>query len=93
MKRQQTLNAARKAVGSRHRRYGTPTANFEAIARLWGAHLTTKLGTPVEITPTDVALMFVYTKGARLQHDQAHADSWIDIAGYAACGAEAAEAK
>ena len=32
----------------------------------------------------------VVGKMARLRHDPAHTDSWVDVAGYAACGAEVA---
>jgi len=33
-------------------------------------------------------LMMALMKIARLRHNHGHADSWIDLAGYAACGGE-----
>ena len=36
----------------------------------------------------DVAVAMMLVKIARLRHDYANADTWIDIAGYAACGGE-----
>jgi len=40
--------------------------------------------------PTDVAQMMVLMKIARLENSPTHMDSWIDVAGYAACGGELA---
>ncbi len=45
------------------------------------------------LTETDVAIMSIMTKIARLANTPDHADSWADIAGYAACGAEVNDAK
>jgi hypothetical protein len=36
----------------------------------------------------DVAAMLALLKIARLQQSPNHRDSWVDLAGYAACGAE-----
>lgn len=90
--------------GQRATDYGTPEDNFARIARLWNTHLanigTRNLKTIGDelvdadeyltrgFTPTDVALMLAMVKMARLANDPSHKDSWIDIAGYAACGAE-----
>lgn len=83
MNRTDTLTRAAHAVsGQRNTNYGTPEDNFARIAGLWSQHLG------VSITSTDVALMMVLLKVARLRHDPGHEDSWVDIAGYAACGAE-----
>ena len=38
----------------------------------------------VDISPAQVALCMIDVKLARLAHDPAHADSAIDVAGYAA---------
>ena len=42
------------------------------------------------ITATFVAIMCADIKFARLENQPNHEDSWIDVAGYAACGAEIA---
>lgn len=68
--------------------YGTPEDNFKNIADMWNAQGVSINGKAV--TPADVALMMVGMKLARLKHNQAHEDSWIDVAGYAACGMRAA---
>ena len=60
-----------------------PNGNFRRIAALWEPIL----GCPVE--PHEVALCLAALKIARLvEADGDHRDSWIDLAGYAACGAE-----
>lgn len=43
-----------------------------------------------EITPVNVAAMMALLKIARTKANPAYLDSWVDLAGYAACGAEAA---
>lgn len=95
MRRAEVLNAAAQAVADRGLNYGSPEDNFLRIARLWNAHLRNKglLAYSYGVDETDVALMLAAVKMARLANDASHADSWIDIAGYAACGAECAEPK
>jgi hypothetical protein len=44
----------------------------------------------VAIDATSVAIMCADLKLARFEHQPDHADSWVDLAGYAACGAEIA---
>lgn len=81
--REQVLSAARACVcGDREQDYGSPENNFRAIANLWQDYL----GYPV--TPTDVACLMALLKIARIQSGHAKKDNWIDLAGYAACGAE-----
>ena len=46
-----------------------------------------------DISKEDVAVIMMILKICRLKTSPAKADSWIDIAGYAACGAEVAQAK
>lgn len=86
-----TLKHATDAVTKRHAHYGAPGDNFDAIARRWRAHLVNRFGAEIAIDASDVAVMMADVKLARLEHDPKHADSWIDLAGYAACGAEIAE--
>ena len=83
MKRTEVLEAAAKIVcGERQENYGTPENNFRQIADLWRAYLH------IEITPTDVAMMMALLKIARIKTGTATDDSFVDLAGYAACGAE-----
>lgn len=89
MTRSEILKAATKAVADRGLNYGTPEENFERIARHWNTHLTNRFGVGSNgLASTDVAIMLALVKIARLENDPSHLDSWVDIAGYAACGGE-----
>lgn len=86
------LHAAEKCVcGQRETDYGTPEDNFKAIAELWSAYLDRmsvgKYGNTI-VDEKDVAVMMALLKIARIARGGGKADSWIDLAGYAACGAE-----
>lgn len=84
------------AVGDRGLNYGKPEDNFDRIARLWNVHLINAgiVRDPSEalLSATDVAMMCALLKIARLEHTPDHMDSWVDLAGYAACGGEIASA-
>ena len=85
------LHAAEKCVcGQRETDYGTPENNFKAIAELWEAYLNKACtrGVNVRVEAKDVAVMMALLKIARIAVGGGKADSWIDLAGYAACGAE-----
>ena len=86
------LHAAEKCVcGQRETDYGTPEDNFETIAGLWETYLRRACvdeAGGVYIDATDVAMMMALLKIARIAAGGGKADSWIDLAGYAACGAE-----
>ena len=85
------LHAAEKCVcGQRETDYGTPEDNFETIAELWEAYLNKACtrGVNVRVEAKDVAVMMALLKIARIAAGGGKADSWIDLAGYAACGAE-----
>ncbi|WP_019204553.1 DUF6378 domain-containing protein [Tsukamurella sp. 1534] len=85
--RTQVLNTAKNIInGSRRQEYGSPKDSFERIAQLW----TITLGHAV--TAHEVALCMAQLKIARLVQTPTGADSWIDLAGYAALGAEVAGA-
>ena len=96
MDRSEILDAAKKCVcGDRDQQYGSPDQSFEAIAALWGCYLWHKndLGQQKGvgknfISPDDVAAMMVLFKMARVATGSYSADSWVDAAGYAACGGE-----
>lgn len=81
--REKTLTKAISCVcGDRERDYGTPEDNFGTIARLWTVYLDTA------IAPVDVAMMMALLKVARIKNGGGTGDSFVDLAGYAACGAE-----
>ena len=72
-------------MAERNRIYGNPLQNFIDMARLWSVILG------IEVTPSQVSLCLICLKLSRLKNTPQHADSWVDIAGYAACGAEVSE--
>lgn len=86
------LHAAEKCVcGQRETDYGTPEDNFETIAELWETYLSRACvdeAGGVYIDATDVAMMMALLKIARIAGGSGTRDSFIDLAGYAACGAE-----
>lgn len=85
MTRSETLDRAKQCVcEDRASTYGPPEDNFARIAAL----ASVAIGVP--LTATDVAVFLVCVKLARLRTSPAHGDNWIDLAGYAACGAEIA---
>ena len=86
MKRADILDKAKDCVcGQREQDYGHPEDNFVRIANLWTSY---KL---VQFTPIDVAMMMALLKIARIQSGTGTDDSFIDLAGYAACGGEIME--
>jgi hypothetical protein len=84
------LDAAKAAVsGDRALNYGKPEDNFARIRDLWNTHIANLYGErAVTLNRADVAMMLILLKVARLENNPTHLDSWTDIAGYAACGAE-----
>lgn len=84
MKRAEILEAARVCVcGEREQDYGTPENSFGLIRQLWTAYMGTLF------TAKDVAIMLALLKVARIKYDD-KADSFVDLAGYAACAGEIA---
>lgn len=71
--------------GQRQADYGDKLQNFSQIAMIWQGLLATKLGSAEVITAEDVALCMIGVKMARLAKTPDHADSVLDIAGYAGC--------
>lgn len=67
--------------GDRNVDYGDPNADFERTADMWSAYL----GHPV--AKHDVAAMMCLLKISRIAWSADKWDSWVDLAGYAACGA------
>lgn len=87
--RESVLNEAlRITKKDRNTAYGDPEDNFANIAGLWREYLR---GKNIEsLDAADVAAMMILMKVARLKFNPVHRDSWVDAAGYAACGAQAA---
>lgn len=92
MNRAELLTAALDAVNARPKAYGPPEQNFERIARLWSTHMLNRYGVNPLFDPVDVAAMMALMKIARIEETPDHVDSWVDLAGYAACGVEVATA-
>lgn len=85
MNRDETLNTAGNVVnGARAGDFGDAKENFTRIAKMWEQVLG------VDVDPDQVALCMVLVKVARLTNSSQHSESWVDIAGYAALGAEVA---
>ena len=83
MNRAEILNEAKKCVtGQRDQDYGTPESNFGLIAELWSKYLG------FSICPVDVTMMMALLKIARIRNGGGTGDSFVDLAGYAACGGE-----
>ena len=97
MTRAEILEAARVCVcGEREQDYGTPENNFETIGLFWSVYLNaahpeyTKALPINGIMAKDVAAMMGLLKVARIATGNKE-DSFIDLAGYAACAGEIAE--
>lgn len=83
MTRKEILDTAAKCVlGDREQDYGTPENNFALIANLWTGY------TGVKFDAQDVACMMILMKLVRIRNGGGTGDSYVDIAGYAACGGE-----
>lgn len=81
--RRAILREAEKNIcGQREQDYGSPESNFAIIAELWTAY------TGHEFSALDVAMMMVLLKVARIKNGGGTGDSFVDLAGYAACGGE-----
>ena len=93
--RAEVLHRAEQCVcGEREQDYGTPEDNFETIAEFWETYLNRACVDEdgcVYIDATDVAMMMALLKIARIAGGSGTRDSFIDLAGYAACGGECAD--
>lgn len=82
MSRAEILDTAKNVVaGKREQEYGSPENNFQMIAELWSAYLDTN------VSALDVAMLMSLLKIARIRAGGTE-DSFVDLAGYAACGGE-----
>lgn len=81
--RELTLIEAKKCImGNREQDYGTPESNFATIASFWSDYLD------MNISAQQVADMMILMKISRIKNGGGTGDSYVDIAGYAACGNE-----
>lgn len=86
MKRADILDKAKEYVTKdRNATHGEPEDTFGVIAGLWSAYLG------AEVSPADVCNLMVLLKVARAKANPMNDDSFVDIAGYAACGADVAK--
>lgn len=85
------LEEADEAInGDRNSAYGDPSQDFERTASMWTA-MGLRFGPEhAEVERHHVAMAMVALKLSRLAWNPSKRDSWVDIAGYAGCGAEAA---
>ena len=84
MTRSDILEQAKICVcGDREEDYGSPEDNFSKIADLWSAY------TGHTYSALDVAMMMSLLKIARI-YAGTKSDSFVDLAGYAACAGEIA---
>lgn len=92
--RKEILQAAERCVcGDREQDYGGPEDSFALIARLWEPIIKARCvgpGADVCVDAVTVALCMAELKIARAATNETHMDSWVDLAGYAACGGELA---
>lgn len=92
--RREILQAAERCVcGDRDQEYGGPEDSFALIARLWEPIIRSRCvshGADVAVDAVTVALLMAELKIARAATNVGHMDSWVDLAGYAACGGEIA---
>lgn len=81
--RRGVLDAAADCVlRDRAATHGDAEQSFGQIAAIWSARLG------VTVTPAQACVMMADLKTVRAWGNPGHADNWIDIAGYAACGGE-----
>lgn len=85
MNRKETLDRAAECVlKDRQNPHGPPEDSFALVAKFWSTYLG------VEIKDYQVPVLLGLLKIARLKFSPDNEDNWVDMAGYAACGAELA---
>jgi hypothetical protein len=85
--RSHVLQTAERLVNNeRNTQYDEPSADFARTAAMWTAYF----GIPIAMH--DVAAAIAMLKLSRIRHNPDHLDNWVDLAGYAACGADVAGA-
>ena len=95
--RGQVLETTNNLVnGDRNNQYGDPRQDFQRTAD----YFTTYLNSVIErehgellVRPHDIGILQILLKVSRLSWTPAKADHYYDIAGYAACAADCADAE
>lgn len=87
LSREDVLKEAIEVTKARGLKYGQPEENFARIARHWRVYFQNRFDVDLPIGSRDVALLMDLMKTSRLENEITHHDSWVDKAGYAACGA------
>lgn len=82
------LLKAADTVRDRHERYGDCNKVLAATTEMFAVYRSLKGGAH---SAHDAAAFNIIQKLVRIGSGQAHADNWIDIAGYASLGAEVSE--
>lgn len=88
------LEAESLVNGDRNKSYGDPNADFSRTAALWQIYLmgvVERNGGKLTLAAHDVAVMMALLKISRLAWSPEKRDSWVDLAGYSACGADCAD--
>jgi hypothetical protein len=90
--RAEVLDTAKSHVMTdREATHGRPEQTFQRIADLWNAYLRPDEDeVHLDLDGSDVAMLMALLKIARQRGNQANLDSYVDLAGYAACAAELA---
>ena len=91
MNREELLKAAIERVQAGNEEYGKVEDNFALIASLWSEYILGRQDYTKSdlLDATDVAAMMILFKVARSVTGKPKIDTWLDIAGYAACAVEA----
>lgn len=86
--RAHVLDTAKSLVlGDRNNTYGPPTQDFQRTAGVLNS-LGYRKGDGQPLEAHDISVILAAVKLSRLMWSPDKADSWIDLAGYAACGHE-----
>ena len=82
------LGAEELVNGDRNVQYGDPLEDFKRTAAFWNTYLGSDDGFLANrvIKPHDVAAMMALLKVSRIAWSPDKLDSWMDAAGYMACG-------
>jgi len=92
--REEVLEMASTAISqARNADYGEPQDDFACTSELWESYIMRLIQTRgwPRIMPHDVSAFMILLKISRLAESPAKMDHWVDIAGYAAIGAECAK--
>lgn len=85
LERAQVLRLAEQLTcGDRNAQYGDPLQDFKRIADIWTILFDR------QFKPHEVAMALAALKLSRICHSPGKQDSWVDGAGYFACGWECA---